>query len=77
MFISKFVLRKMLILTVNLHRDFLSACFFNTNFLKKIFQEHYIRVSNSLNAVQDGRSVCSDLGPNCLQRLSVDNKSRH
>ena len=30
-------------------------------------------VSNKL----DGQNVESDLGPNCLQRLSADDKSRH
>ena len=34
-----------------------------------------IRVSNSLDPDQDRRFVSPDLGPNCLQRLSADNKS--
>ena len=33
------------------------------------------RVSNSLNPDQDRHSVGPDLGPNCLQRLSADDKS--
>ena len=32
-------------------------------------------VSNCLDPDQDRRSVGSDLGPNCLQRLSADNKN--
>ena len=32
-------------------------------------------MSNSLDPDQDRRSVDPDLGPNCLQRLSADNKS--
>ena len=35
------------------------------------------RVSNSLDPDQDRHSVGQDLGPNCLQRLSVDTKSLH
>ena len=33
-------------------------------------------MSNSLAPDQDQRSVGSDLGPNCLQRLKADGKSR-
>ena len=32
-------------------------------------------VSNGLDPDQDGHSVGLDLGPNCLQRLSADDKS--
>ena len=35
-----------------------------------------IRITNSLDADQDGYSVSHDLGPNCLQRLSADDKSQ-
>ena len=35
-----------------------------------------IRVSKSLDQNQERYSVGPDLGPNCLQRLSVDDKSR-
>ena len=35
-----------------------------------------MRVSNSLDPDQDRRYVGPDLGPNCLQRLSLDDKSR-
>ena len=34
-----------------------------------------IRVSNSLDPDQARQYVGPDLGPNCLQRLSADNKS--
>ena len=51
-----------------------SADFFKINFLKKFFQEHYIRESNGLDPDQDRHSVGPDLVPNCLQRLSADDK---
>ena len=53
--------------------------FFKINFLKKIFQEHTTSVSvlNGLDADQGQCSVSPDLGPNCLQRLSADDKSGH
>ena len=35
-----------------------------------------MRVSNSLDPDKDRHSVGPDLGPNCLQRLSADDKSR-
>ena len=35
-----------------------------------------IRVSNSLDPDQARQNVGPDLGPNCLQRLTTDNKSR-
>ena len=35
-----------------------------------------MRVLNCYNPDQDVRFVNSDLGPNCLQRLSADDKSR-
>ena len=34
-------------------------------------------MSNSLDPEQSRHFVGPDLGPNCLQRLSADNKSRH
>ena len=47
------------------------------NFYKKnICQEHHIRVSNSLDPDQARRFVEPNLGPNCLQKLSADDKSR-
>ena len=42
-------------------------------FLKDSFR-NTIRGSNSLDPDQDRRSVCPYLGPNCLLRLSVDEK---
>ena len=36
-----------------------------------------MRMSNNLDPDQDRHSVGPDLGPNCLQRLSVDDKSPH
>ena len=43
---------------------------------KKTFR-NTIRVSNSLDTDQAQRFVGPDLGPNCLQRLSTDDKIRH
>ena len=40
--------------------------FFRINFLENYFK-NTIRVSNSLDPDQDRRSVCPDLGQNCLQ----------
>ena len=36
-----------------------------------------IRVSNGLNQDQDRQNVDPDLGPNCLQRLSADDKGNY
>ena len=52
----------------------LSADFFKIIFSKNSFR-NTIRVSNSLDPDQDRRSVGPNLGPNCLQRLSADDKS--
>ena len=49
-----------------------SADFYFQNYLKKI--RNTIRVSNSLDPDQNRRSVGPDLGPNCLQRSSADDK---
>ena len=49
--------------------------FFNIDFfLKKIFQKHYQSVK-SLNPDQDPRSAGPDLGTNCLQRLTAEDKN--
>ena len=48
--------------------------FFKMNFFKIPFRNP-IRVSNSLDLDQDRHFVGPDLGPNCLQRVSDDNKS--
>ena len=53
-----------------------SADFSNKVFLKKNFR-NTISVSNSLDPDQDLHSVGPDLGSNCLQRLSADDKSHH
>ena len=47
--------------------------FFKSTFSKKSFR-NTIRVSNSLDPDQARRYVELDLGPNCLQRSSADNK---
>ena len=46
-----------------------SANFFQINFFKKLFQEHYQTFK------QFGSKSGPDLGPSCLQMLSADNKS--
>ena len=50
--------------------------FFKTNIFKYSFRNTTIRVSNSLDPDKDRRYVGPDLGPNCLQRLLADNKSK-
>ena len=54
------------------------SCFFEVcfkiNIYKKIFQEYHQSVS--FDPDQDQHSVSPDLGPNSLQRLSADDKSR-
>ena len=55
----------------------LSAEFSKLTFSKKYFRNvNTIRVSNSLDPGQDRHYVGPDLGPNCLQRFSADDKSR-
>ena len=46
-------------------------CFFVINFFKKSFS-NTIRVSNSFDPDQPRGFVEPDLGPNCLQKLSVE-----
>ena len=48
---------------------------FRINFFKNIFQERY--QSAKLYPDQDQCSVGPRLGPNCLQRLSAEDKSCH
>ena len=50
--------------------DFFSKLFFSQNSFRNT-----IRVSNSLDPYQDQHSVDPDLGPDCLQRLSGDDKN--
>ena len=52
----------------------LSADFFSKLTFSKNSFRNSIRVSNSLDSDQDRHSVCPDLAPNCLQRLSADVK---
>ena len=49
--------------------------FFKINFSKKSSTDT-IRVSNSLDSDQDPHYVGPDLGVNCLQRLSADDKGK-
>ena len=42
--------------------------------VKKLIFNEIIRVSNGLDPDQDRHSVSPDLGPNCLQRFSADDK---
>ena len=49
--------------------------FFKFTFPKNSFR-NTIRVTNSLDPDQNRHFVGPDLGPSCLQRLSVDGKSR-
>ena len=64
--------------SVILHAFLLSVDFFFFKltffffFFKKIF--HTVIVSNSLDPGQTRRFVGPDLGPDCLQKLSADNK---
>ena len=46
----------------------------SADLFQKILSGSQIRASNSLDSDQDRHSVGPDLGPNCLQRLSVDDK---
>ena len=52
---------------------FLLSAIFIIDFLEKKIRST-IRVSNSLDPDQDRQNVGPDLGPNCLHRLSADNK---
>ena len=54
----------------------LSADFFSKLTFSKNSFRNPIRVSNGLDQDQDRHSVSPDLGPNHLQRLTVDDKNR-
>ena len=54
-----------------------SADFFSKSTFSKNSFRNTIRVSNSLDPDQAQHFVGPDLGPNCLQRLSADDTSRH
>ena len=60
----------MQLLALNSLHAFLSSVdfFLKINFFKKIFQEYHQSIKHF---------VGPDLGPNCLQRLSADDKSCH
>ena len=52
--------------------------FFKINLFKKFFQENYQSVKQfqmKTDILSDRHFVGPDLGPNCLQRLSADDKS--
>ena len=53
-----------------------SGNLFIINFFKKNAFKVNTRVSNGLGPDQNRRSVGPDLVPNCLHRLSADDKSR-
>ena len=53
-------------------------CRLPTSFSNISFRKGYtIRVLNGLDPDQDQHSVGTDLGPNCLQRLSAGDNSHH
>ena len=58
------------------HAFLLSADFFSKSNFSKILSRNTIRVLNSLDSDQVQQNVGHDLGSNCLQRLSADEKSR-
>ena len=47
----------------------------SADFFSKLTFWNTIRVSNGLDPDRDRHSVGPDLGPNCLQKFSADNKS--
>ena len=51
--------------------------FFKINFFSNKSFRNTIRLSNCLDPDQAQHFVGPELGPNCLQRLSADDKSRH
>ena len=55
--------------------DFFQKCTFSKQILSQTLSS--IRESNYLDPDQDQHIVSPDLGPNCLQRLSTDDKSFH
>ena len=57
-----------------LHAFVVRRTFFKMNFFQKKSFNNTIRVSNVFDPGQDQHSVGPDLGPNCLQQLSADDK---
>ena len=54
---------------------FLSSEFSKIKMFSNIAFRNTIRVSNSLAPDQDLQNVGPDLGPNCMQSLSADDKN--
>ena len=54
-----------------------AALFFPKLYFSKDHSSNSIRMSISLDPDQDRHSVGPDLGPNCFQRLSADDKNSH
>ena len=52
------------------------CCLLSEYFQNGLFQKNLSRLANGLSPDQDRCSVGPDLGPNCLQRLSADDKSQ-
>ena len=51
----------------------------SANFFQNIFKDSFtntLRLTNGLDPDQRRRSVCPDLGPNYLEWLSADDRSR-
>ena len=55
---------------------FLLSADFSKIFFSKNYFKYTIRVSNDLDPDQDGQFVSPDLGTNCLQMLSADDKRK-
>ena len=55
--------------------NFLCICCRLLTFFKIKYFRNTIRVSNGSDPDQDRHFACPDLGPNCLQRLSADDKN--
>ena len=51
-----------------------TADLFQNYFFIEFFHRNTIRMSNGLDPDQDPQNVGADLSPNCLQRLSADDK---
>ena len=54
-----------------------STDFFKKKFFSKSCFKNTVRVQNGLDPDQDRHSFGPDLGPNCLQRSSLDSKIFH
>ena len=55
-----------------------SADIFQINVSKNSFRSTItLTMSNGLDRNQDRHSICPDLGPSCMQKLSADDKSGH